>query len=75
MNGTYKISVRVWPYQTNNGRDEDQKLVGKEHQSFEIRASDFHDAYKKAKVLVQGIHANPAVWNVPITAIEYKGEV
>lgn len=70
MRGIYKLSVRVWPYNTGKGREEGLKEVGGENQSFEYTADDFKDAVSKADILCQGIRSNPFVWQVIICGLE-----
>jgi hypothetical protein len=77
MTGKYLITVQVWPYSgisNGKGAKGDQELVGDQHRSFEIDAQDFADAYKQARLIVQGIRSHGAVWEVPITGIIHESE-
>lgn len=70
MSGIYKLSCRVWPYSTDLGREESDKRIGGELQSFEYFAQDFKDACVKAEILCQGVRSNPLVWQTIITSLE-----
>jgi hypothetical protein len=71
MEGTYRISVRIWPYYSGEMRETAEKRVGPSNRSIDTEATDFDDAKKQADAFMRGIRTNPNVWQVTLTAISY----
>ena len=70
----WKITVAVMAYSTGNGAAADRKAAGEREQSTIVECDSIRDALRFAETFVSGVKTNPAVWEVPIYAIERIGE-
>lgn len=70
----YRIEFSVWPVDTQDGRAKDQFAVGDRERHFDIVADDFDHAIASARLLMQGVKANPRVWQCPIRSIICQGD-
>lgn len=71
MNGTYRLTYRVWPFQTDVSEQAFyRKACGDEIQVNHFQASDFEDAYRQAKTYLAGVKTNKCVWQCPIQSLE-----
>ena len=64
------MRLAVWPYSLGKGREAENAGVGPTERSFEIKASDFDDAYRQAKLIQQGVQSHDRVWQAPIKTLD-----
>ena len=68
------VNYEVWPY--HGGKQAD---AGERKQSYIIRSSDLQcndifEVTKVARQYINGVKANPHVWQAPITSIQQLGK-
>jgi hypothetical protein len=65
----WRVVIEAWPHSTGKGQTNDQAAAGEAVQTYHVKAYDIAAALVLAKCIVEGIEANPAVWQAPIKSI------